>query len=93
MSPSWLWLIPLLAGVTTFLTSKITTWINKKDTDKAKKEEENSFFYERPNDKNGAQDTVNKIKQQQRNVQTQIPTLATVSTPSLAEFKNKLNNN
>ncbi len=38
--PSWLWLIPLLAGVTTFLTSKITTWINKKDTDKAKKEEE-----------------------------------------------------
>ena len=36
MSPSlgrfdWLWLIPVLAGVTTYITSKITTWINAKD--------------------------------------------------------------
>ncbi len=34
----WLWLIPLLAGATTFLTSKITTWIN--GSDKNKEEEE-----------------------------------------------------
>lgn len=33
----WLWLIPLFAGITTFLTSKITTWINGNDK---KKEEE-----------------------------------------------------
>lgn len=37
MNFNWLWLIPLLAGVTTFLTSKITTWINGNDK---KKEEE-----------------------------------------------------
>ncbi len=37
MRLDWLWLIPLLAGVTTFLTSKITTWINGNDN---KKEEE-----------------------------------------------------
>ena len=76
----------VVVGLGTFIATKAYF------KNKAKKEEENSFFYERPNDKNGAQDTVNKIKQQQRNVQTQIPTLATVSTPSLAEFKNKLNN-
>lgn len=34
---NWLWLIPILAGVTTFLTSKITTWMNGNDK---KKEEE-----------------------------------------------------
>ena len=77
----------VVVGLGTFIATKAYF------KNKAKKEEENSFFYERPNDKNGAQDTVNKIKQEQRNVQTQIPTLATVSTPSLAEFKNKLNNN
>lgn len=43
MTPSlgrfdWLWLIPVLAGATTFLTSKITTWVNKND--KKEKEEE-----------------------------------------------------
>lgn len=27
----WIWLIPILAGITTFLTSKITTWMNGKD--------------------------------------------------------------
>ena len=77
----------VVVGLGTFIATKAYF------KNKAKKEEENSFFYERPNDKNGAQDTVNKIKQEQRNVQTQIPILATVSTPSLAEFKNKLNNN
>lgn len=34
----WLWLIPIIAAVTTFLTSKITEWINK--AAKEKKEEE-----------------------------------------------------
>lgn len=43
MTPSFtrldfLWLIPILAAVTTFLTSKITTWLN--DKDKKKKEPE-----------------------------------------------------
>ena len=37
--PSLLWIIPILAGVTTFFTSKITTWMNKKDK-KGKKEEQ-----------------------------------------------------
>lgn len=37
--PSLLWIIPILAGVTTFFTSKITTWMNKKDK-KEKKEEQ-----------------------------------------------------
>lgn len=39
MTPSFtrldlLWLIPILAAVTTFLTTKITTWMNNKDKDK-----------------------------------------------------------
>lgn len=43
MTPSlgrldWLWLIPILAGASTFLTSKITTWINKNDKKEAEEE-------------------------------------------------------
>lgn len=43
MTPSFtrldlLWLIPILAAVTTFLTSKITTWLNDKDKKKAEPE-------------------------------------------------------
>ncbi len=34
----WMWIIPVLAGVTTFLTSKITTWMNSNG--KKKEEEE-----------------------------------------------------
>lgn len=35
---NWLWMIPILSAATTFATSKITTWINKKDKDGEKEE-------------------------------------------------------
>jgi len=38
MQLNWLWLIPVLAGVTTYLTSKVTMWMN--GSDKKEKEEE-----------------------------------------------------
>ena len=31
---NWLWLIPIIAGLTTYLSSKITTWVNTGNKDK-----------------------------------------------------------
>lgn len=36
---NWLWLIPVIAGVTTFLTSKLTTWINTGNKEKGEEPE------------------------------------------------------
>lgn len=38
MQFNWLWLIPIIAGVTTFLTSKVTEWINKSNKKEEKEE-------------------------------------------------------
>ena len=74
----------IVVGAGTFFATK--AYMNKKN-----KEKEDAMFFERPNDKNGGQETVNKIKQDQRAAQAPMPKLVnTTATPSLADFKSKL---
>ena len=76
----------VVVGVGTFFATK--AYMNKKY-----RQTSDYAVFERPADKNGGQETVNKIKQDQRQAQAPKPQLINVaSTPSLTDFKNKLTN-
>lgn len=83
-----------ITGVATAIVVGLGThFATKKFLNKNKNETGDLVMFERPTEKNGGQETVNKIKQDQRSAQAPMPKLANLaSTPSLAEFQSKLNN-
>ncbi len=82
----------ITGGITALVVGFGTYFITKRQINKKQEQNADSpVFFERPNDKNGAQETVKKIKYDQRMAQSPTPQLVkTASAPSLSEFQSKL---